>query len=185
MNDLKDHAERGDVQAQFILGMMHLHGHGEKVWRTSIEGVPESKSEAKRWFLAAAKGGFEWGMYDYAKLCEEDDPAESYSWFCKAAMRGLPDAQVAMIRQHFKAERLPGAGWAGGGPHTRESILYSERNGAFKPDIIEAYKWALIAAQQNHPAVTRTNEFEILECRMSDEEIAEAKSRADSFYPTY
>ena len=48
-------------------------------------------------------------------------------------------------------------------------------------DAIEAYKWALLAAEQRHPCVFETNEFEILEYRMTPAQVAEAKRRAAAF----
>lgn len=97
-------------------------------------------------------------MYNFAWLCESHE--ERLTWLHKAANHGLADAQVALIRHYCNLDQ-----------------------GAKIIDVVEAYKWALLATQQGHPCVAETNQFEILEYRMTPSQIGEAKRRATLFTP--
>src|SRR5437773_8265665 len=87
------------------------------------------------------------GMYDYAMLCDSKD--ERLRWLHEAASRGLADAQVALIRHYCDLDM-------------RAKII----------DVVEAYKWALLAAEQRHPCVFETNQFEWLGAKPEDAAIA-------------
>jgi hypothetical protein len=156
MDKLKQLAEEGNPLAQFCCGLMHHNGHGEQLINMGVQSVPKSVAIAAKWYLAAAKQGCSWAMYDYAMLCDSKD--ERLRWLHEAANRGLADAQVALIRYYCDLDK-----------------------GAKIIDVVEAYKWALLAAEQRHPCVFETNEFEILEYRMTPTQVTEAKQRAAIF----
>jgi TPR repeat protein len=158
MDSIETLAANGDPTAQFALGLMHLNGHGRQVIRAGVQSIEKSENEAKKWFLASAEGGCVWAMYDYACLCPYGEEREL--WTHRAANCGLADAQVAL------------------------SYFYCDVSHGVKPlNVVEAYKWALLAASQNHPCVVETNWFGILEHRMTQQQIVEAKGRADHFSP--
>ena len=156
MDQLRKLAEEGNAVAQFAVGLMHLNGHGAMIGRLGIQGVEKDENEARRWFLASAEQGCAWAMFNYAMLCSSKE--EKFRWLLKAANGGLADAQYALVGHYNN-------------PHTGAQII----------DIVEAYKWAMLAANQNHPCVVRTSQFAILEHRMSEEQISEAEARAASF----
>ena len=118
----RNHAARGDAQAQLILGDMYAKG----------EGVPEDDTEAVRWYrLAAEQGdvsaqlslGF---MYDKGEGVAEDD-AEAMRWFRLAAEQGYAPAQSAVGFMYVHGEGVP-------------------------EDAVTAYAWFSIAAAQGNPS---------------------------------
>ncbi len=88
--DLRKRAERGDVAAQFQMGISY--------W---FRNDTESKIEAVKWFRKAAEQGdsaaqFLLGVcYDNGKGVEQDK-AEAVKWYRKAAANGNEDAKQAL-----------------------------------------------------------------------------------------
>jgi TPR repeat protein len=84
-------AQRAVPAAQFNLGVMHLRGE--------LPGA--SRSEAERWLLLAARGGFVTAMFTLGRALEggalgRRDLGAAHDWYEAAAERGSVDAAVAM-----------------------------------------------------------------------------------------
>jgi TPR repeat protein len=92
-------AERGNAEAQFNLAVMYENGVVDS--RYVAEG---SRSEAIRWFLAAAEQGLARAQVKLAEIyaAEPDGPLEACKWYLLAAggLRGehLQKAQSAYRR---------------------------------------------------------------------------------------
>lgn len=160
MDDLKLLAEEGDVLAQLCYGLMCQHGHGEQAVYAGVEGIPQSKTEAAKWYRKAASQGNAWGKYNLAAITENRDEALT---MCRdAAKQGLAEAQVALAKYYET-----------GGIFSSYSL-----QSKLEIDLIECYRWALLAEKQGHPIATNTNWFDILENKMTPEQICEARRRA-------
>ena len=84
-------AERGDVDAQYRLGVMYDFG----------EGVNQDSEQARHWFEKAAEQGdanaqyFLGVKYDFGEGVNQDSEQARY-WFEKAAEQGNTDAQIGL-----------------------------------------------------------------------------------------
>ena len=86
---LREAAERGDADAQYMLGYMYAHG----------DGVPEDDAEAVRWFRLAAEQGITEAHtalgLSYARgEGVPEDPVTGYAWLTIAAEQGEASAKV-------------------------------------------------------------------------------------------
>ena len=99
-------AERGNAEAQFNLGVMYANGLHDS--RYAVEG---SRSEALRWFLAAAEQGLPRAQLKLAEIYAADPEfsetsVEACTWFLLATqgLRGaqLRDAQSAYDRASLR-----------------------------------------------------------------------------------
>ena len=113
-------AEKGDAQAQFLLGRAHAIG----------DGVPKDAVEAAKWYRHAAEQGNaiaqnNLGAKYAAGVGVPKDFAEAVKWWRKAAGQGLAAAQHNL------------------------GVSYENGDGVPK-DYVEAYKWANLAAAQGN-----------------------------------
>ncbi|MEO8593490.1 MAG: tetratricopeptide repeat protein [Candidatus Solibacter sp.] len=113
-------AQKGDAEAQVVLGIMYATG----------EGVAQSDAEAVRWYRKAADGGNAQAQTNLGTMfCEgrgvPKDCAEGSEWFRIAADHGYTDAQALL------------------------GLMYSEGQGV-KQDYTEAFRWYRKAALQGH-----------------------------------
>jgi hypothetical protein len=81
-------AEKGDVHAQYLLGVAYATG----------QGVQHDDTEAVRWYLKAAEQGFSVAQYTLGVMYAsgqgiQHDDAEAVRWYLKAAEQGLALAQ--------------------------------------------------------------------------------------------
>ena len=86
---LREAAERGDADAQYMLGYMYAHG----------DGVPEDDAEAVRWLRLAAEQGITEAHtalgLSYARgEGVPEDPVTGYAWLTIAAEQGESSAKV-------------------------------------------------------------------------------------------
>lgn len=86
--DLRLQAERGDPNAQYLLGSLYEHG----------QGVPQSLQEAIKWYRKAAEQGNPEAQFSLALayMLGQGTPQsyeEAAKWFRKAAEQGNPAAQ--------------------------------------------------------------------------------------------
>ena len=86
--DLRLQAERGDPNAQYLLGSLYEHG----------QGVPQSLQEAIKWYRKAAEQGNPNAQFSLALayMLGQGTPQsyeEAAKWFRKAAEQGNPAAQ--------------------------------------------------------------------------------------------
>lgn len=160
MDDLRQKAENGDVLAQLCYGLMCQHGHGLNPTRVDVQYIPQSNKEAAKWYRRTASQGNAWGKYNLDSI--SDNRIEAFQMCREAAVQGLAEAQVALALYYQT-----------GGIFSSYSKDYK-----LEIDLIESYRWSLIAKEQNHPYVTKTNWFEILESRMTPQQISEAKQLA-------
>jgi uncharacterized protein len=113
-------AEKGDVKAQYNLGLMYIRG----------DGVEQSYAEAAKWHRKAADQGYADAQYSLGFLhFNRDIPTENYeeaaNWYLKAAQQG-----------HVKSQLNLG-------------ILYF-RGDIYEQNFEESVKWYLKAAEQGN-----------------------------------
>lgn len=117
---LRDAAERGDVEAQYSLGLMYA----------TEDSVALSMSEAAKWFRLAGDNGYAEAqvllglMYAEGKGVLKDE-TEAVTWYQKAAEQGHAQAQFNL------------------------GACYDYGEGVEK-DMVEAVKWYRKAAEQNN-----------------------------------
>ncbi len=115
-----DLAEKGDVKAQYNLGLMYIRG----------DGVEQSYTEAAKWHRKAAEQGYADAQYSLAAMhFNRDIPTEDYveaaNWYLKAAEQGHVKAQLNLGILYFRGD------------------IYEE-------DMEESVKWYLKAAEQGN-----------------------------------
>jgi hypothetical protein len=178
-------ANNNDPAAQDLLGKMYFRG-SESIQNTN---------EAFHYFEKAAKNGVAhaqhmmglrslngWGVDVNYPLAER--------WFEKAAKQGLPAAQFNLGLLYPKYhKRHPGinqtmkssltwinrAANQGHAPAQKWLAVVLSNGKILPPDYIEAYKWASLVGEDNL-IVT-------LSSKMTPEQIAKAKVRAEGFHP--
>jgi len=116
---LKQAAELGYGQAQ-----LHLAG----LYQDGAKGVETNPVEARRWAKSAAEGGDARGMHAYGMYLFEgfggtQDGPSALTWLRRAADQGLVDSQYNVAK------------------------LYETGENGIGQDLLEAYKWYLIAAR--------------------------------------
>jgi TPR repeat protein len=95
-------AEKGDVDAQVLLGTMYTEG----------SGVPQDDTQAAFWVRKAAEQGYTLAqgflghLYDKG-LGVPQDYAQAALWFRKAAEQGDAKAQYALGYMYFDGEGVP------------------------------------------------------------------------------
>ena len=112
------HAERGDAEAQFILGIMYDDG----------EGVPQDYAEAVRWYRRAAEQGHASAQFNLGLRYDNgygvpQDYAEALRWYRRAAEQGHAGAQNNL------------------------GLMYEDGAGVPK-DFVQAHKWYNLAASR-------------------------------------
>lgn len=110
LDELRGRAEKGDADAQALLGFMYFNG----------EGVPPNYAEAVRWSRKAADQGQVQAQYNLGIMYAEgrgvvQNHAEAARWYRKAAYQGDADAQYflalmyengqGVVRNHSEAAR--------------------------------------------------------------------------------
>lgn len=95
-------AERGDAEAQFNLGIMYENGLLDS--RYVNEG---SRSEAARWFLAAAEQGLARAQVKLAELyaAEPDSSVKACGWYLLAA-NGLRGGHLQKVQSAYERASL-------------------------------------------------------------------------------
>ena len=113
-------AEKGNVQAQINLGLMHANG----------EGVPQDDVETVKWFRLAADQGDANAQYNLAGMFASGrgtqlDAKKAIKWLRRAAEQGLAAAQFNLGAMYHNGENV-------------------ER------DPVQALFWFLLAAEQGN-----------------------------------
>ena len=95
-------AEKGQVLAQYILGLMYANGHG----------VPESYPEGLKWLTKAAEQGeakaqFSVGVIYFKGLGMAKNYAEAFKWYKRAADQGNATAQYNLGAMYAKGQTVP------------------------------------------------------------------------------
>jgi uncharacterized protein len=102
LKEFKTVAERGDADAQFLVGVMYANG----------EGVPQDYAEAVKWYRRAAELGYADAQRELAELykgvpCVPQDYAEVVKWYRKAAQQGDAFAQIGLGARYAYGEGVP------------------------------------------------------------------------------
>ena len=150
-------AKEGDARAQSLLGLIHLRRRGG----------PQEDAEAVAWLRRAAEQGDASAQFGLGVMSEEGrglpkDPAEAVRWYRLAAERGHAPAQYNL------------------------GLWYSQ--GGESHDDVSAHMWLNLAAARFGSADTRyrtaaTRSREMVEGRMTAEQIAQARQRARDWTP--
>ena len=119
--EFKSSAEKGDLHAQFNLGVMYAFG----------QGVEKDEKAAVLWYRKAAEKGFAPAQHSLGQAYEEimgvwRDEALAVEWYRKAAEQGYGKAQFSL------------------------GLMYARGQGV-KVDIVQAYKWFHLAALSGEP----------------------------------
>ena len=155
---LRAPARRGNVQAQRMLGWMYNNG----------QGVERNEREAARWYCESVrKDPWDDAPCPWFTLLVREEPGviweslnpvgvERWRNYLQAADQGDADAQVILGLLYTSA-------------------LETDR------DLVEAYMWFALAAEQFHPTAGQL--LEQLELEMTREQIAEGRRRAREWSP--
>lgn len=146
---LYSEAERGDAEAQYMIGYMLGWG----------KGLPINEAESKRWFRKAGEQGHAKAQFELAQLYEgglgykygEKDFPEALKWFHLAAESGYPAAQY------------------------RLGDLYRWGALGLTSDHTQALTWYSLAAVQGHEGASVARDD--LGRSMTPQELAEARQR--------
>jgi TPR repeat protein len=155
LESLRGRAEKGDAEAQWLLGIAYDEG----------DGVAQDYAEAVRWYRKAAEQGEAVAqsnlglMYDKGRGVPQDY-AEAVRWYRRAADVGITDAQFNLGR------------------------MYSEGRGV-PQDYIEAHVWFNLAASRPYNLLreVHANARDQLARKMPPAQIAEAQRRAREWKP--
>ena len=148
------HAEQGDAEAQFSLGLMYDKG----------EGVPQDYAEAARWYRRAAEQGdavaqFNLGlMYDKGEGVSQNY-TEALRWYRRAAEQGHASAQLNLGLMYDEGEGIPqdyaeAARWYRRAAEQGDAVaqfnlgLMYDKGEGVPQDYAEAARWYRRAAEQ-------------------------------------
>ena len=149
-------AERGDRNAQFMMGVLHEDG----------VGIAKDMAKAIAWFRRAADAGLASAQYNLGQYYENGtgvaaDPSAAVGWYRRAAAQG-----------HGKAQNTLG-------------VFYAAGKGVAK-DLVEAWMWYELASRRlpgKGHRVAAENRDRVAKA-MSPAQVAEAKDRAAIWKPT-
>lgn len=148
-------AERGDVEAQFSLGLKYANAAGPAL----------DYAQAVRWYLKAAEQGHALAQFNLGVMYAEGqglhpNKGQSLFWFERAAHLGDAAAQyhLGIIHHRASLERFPA--------NASESR-------------IEAYKWLQLSDDQGYRGSDMARG--LVNLQMSSEEVAEGNRRAADF----
>ena len=157
--ELRKQGEKGDPQAQTLLGHRYFYG----------QGVPVDQVEGYRWYRKAAEQG--------------SAEAQCFVGFCYGVGEGV--AQDVNEADRWN-RRSANQGWPQG--QMRIGLNYLFGHGASNlVDLVEAYKWLHLSAtggyqiEDFYASATARQYIQQLQQRMTPEQIEEAKRRAREF----
>ena len=177
---VRDLAEHGNLWSQTLLGLMYRKGQGvehdddkaeEYYKRAALQGWPNAqfnlgtyyknqfrfneaetwllKAEAQDWFQAELNLG---QLYLAKGLLHSEE--KSFAWFLRAAQHGDKEAQY--------------------------NTCYDNADGlGVTRDMVEAYRWCYIAAQNGQAAAARNRDH--LAEQMQPSEVAQARAKAEQW----
>ncbi len=182
-------AERGDTEAQFIVGGMFFQGIGTE----------KNQKEAFKWLYKAAINGESTPqsqkLLGQAFLLGNVVPknyTESIQWYQRASESGDHDAQNELaflyyvgrgVPQNFKTSFKWFEKAAEGGLAVAQynvGIMWYTGNGVEKQDLIQAYTWLSLAAANGHQDASAASKY--LETILSASELKQAQHQATLLY---
>jgi uncharacterized protein len=185
---IKAKAEKGDAQAQDVLGDCYSTGD----W-----GMPR-KSEAAKWFRKAADQGYIIAQYNLGLMYAKGDGipqnySEAINWYTKAADQGNANAQIQLAQIYDSGKGVArdyaeSAKWyrkaANQGIAVAQHNLGIDYFGGFGviKDYVEADKWFNLASAQGLDIANKY--LSAIEQSMTPEQIAEAQQMAREFTPS-
>ena len=185
--ELRAHAEAGDAQSQYRLGLRYTNGNG----------VFQNYRAAVGWFHQAAQQGHAPAQYFLAIAYNsgrgaDQDHALAVKWFLRAAENGHPRAQNQLAnafingrgvtRDHAWAARWYGKAARQG--HVEAQFSLGVANAAalgVERDDAEAYTWLSLAANKGHELAARVRE--VVAARLTLEQLARLDSAVDNWSP--
>ncbi len=155
-DEVRAKAERGDVEAQFDLGIMYANG----------EGVAADPTQAILWYRKAAEQGDVaaqnnlGGMFGRGEGVPKDG-REAVKWYSKAAQQGFAKAQFNLGLMYdtgdgVSKDLIEAARWYGKAAEQglaeaqyNLGMMHASGEGVAR-DLSESVKWYRVAAEQNH-----------------------------------
>src|SRR5580704_12057035 len=103
LEQVRQRGERGDLNAQFVLGWMYEDG--------TLRGVPQDYVEAAKWYRMAADQGYYAAMHELGVMYTEgrgvpQDYVMAYMWLNLAAARSPPAEPNAAEARDFVARKM-------------------------------------------------------------------------------
>lgn len=191
-SELTKHAEKGDCEAQFVLGAAFLAG----------DKVEQDYSQAAKWLRQAAELGHFAAQFNVALLLESGengvkrDPEGAVKWYLRSAEQGFMPAQLRLgeildngvgvavsyedAAKWYRKAAQQGNGWA----QFLLGVLLSK--GEWEPrNKVEACLWLKLAARNLAYDRERQNRAQekltSVKSTMTSEQVAEADRRAEAF----
>lgn len=185
VNAVKARAEKGEAEAQKTLGSLYSKGLG----------LEQDYKQAAHWYRLAADQGHAGAQIALGELYEVGqgvprDEAQAAQLFRRAADQGNPVAQYSLAILYVtgrgvEANVTEAVKWYRRAANQGDSLAqfnlgvrYNEGNGV-TADPVEAYQWLTLAKAQGVADAAMV--LEGLKRKMSREQIAEGKRRAESF----
>jgi TPR repeat protein len=178
-------ADKGNVDAQFNLGLMYLKG----------QGVAQDEQQARRFFEQAARQGSARAQLNlgrmYAKgLGVVPSYAKALPWYEKAAAQGYSDAQYTLGLLYVTGTGAPldyrkayqlflGAAEQNNASAQYQLGLMYFKGKAVRLDLVEALKWMILA--DKYPQAVSYRSY--IEAQMSPQQIKQAKEMAAGWEP--
>ncbi len=182
-------AQKGDTEAQFIVGGMYFKG----------VGTEKNPKEAFKWLYKAAVNGESTPqsqkILGQAFLLGNGVPqnyTKSIQWYEKASENGDHDAQNELaflyyvgkgVEQDFTASFKWFEKAAKGGLAVAQynvGIMWYTGNGVEKPDMIQAYTWLSLAAANGHQDASAASKY--IETVLNASELKQGQQQAVVLY---
>ena len=176
LREFRSAAQRGDVRAQYMLGLMHENG----------QGVPANNTNAMKWYRMAAERGHAKSQYNLGVMHERgmDLPSTQSSSDVVGASLGVAIAP-AHTAHRLGLSYAAAAKWYGMAANQglvaaqySLGLMYAS-GGGVPENYIGAYLWWTVAkAYGNEQAATKLN---VLKPLMSERDILEAQRLASDW----
>jgi uncharacterized protein len=182
-------AQKGDTEAQFIVGGMYFQGIGTE----------KNPKEGFKWLYMAAKNGESTpksqkilGQAFLQGNVVPQNYTESLQWYHRAAENGDHDAQNELaflyyvgkgVEQDFKTSFEWFEKAARGGLPVAQynvGIMYYTGNGVEQTDLLQAYTWLSLAAANGHNNASAASKY--LETLLNASELKQAQQKATQLY---
>ena len=155
VNRVGEAAERGDANAQYSLAIYYRYTHDQ--------GSAFSNAEALKWFTRAADAARIDAMTELGKMYMEGigvplDYKNGANWYIKAAEFGDTEAQFALAEAYVDGLGVP-------------------------VSLVHAYKWFNISSSYSGSEPIAKLRRDMLESRMTREQIAEAQKLSSEWKP--
>jgi len=188
IEQIKAKAEKGDVEAEGVLGWDYLYGDG---------GVTQNIEQGVKWTRKAAEGGDAISQHNLGYIYENGlgvikDSTEAFRWYEKAAEQGFSGGEFEIGASYYDGKAVPqnyieAVKWLKkaaeqGYSRAQNNLGVCYENGeSVAKDYVEAYKWYNLALGQGIDAA-RTN-LALVGQLMTPEQIAEAQQLSREFRP--